>query len=148
MWYYLGKPVHTIEDLPNYEHLEGFIYRITNLDTGKIYIGKKSLYSSRKTRISKTEKKATGTRKVFKRVVKESDWQTYYGSSDNLRSDIQTHGVKKFKREILELCCTKKYLNYAELSWQIKLDVLKSNSYNGNILGRYYHRDMENCTAS
>ena len=26
-----------------------------------------------------------------------------------------------------------------------KNDVLKANTYNGNILGRYFARDMENC---
>ena len=52
---------------------------------------------------------------------------------------------ENFKREILEVCCTKKYLNYCELSHQVKNDVLKGNTYNGNILGRYFARDMQNC---
>ena len=52
---------------------------------------------------------------------------------------------KLHKREILELCCTKKYLNYCELAYQVKNDVLTNNSYNGNILGRYFLKDMQNC---
>lgn len=139
------KVVLQLEDLPNHDEVVGFVYKITNLKTGKFYIGKKSLHATRKTRLSKKEKTTTGTRKIFKRVVKESDWLTYHGSSADLKHDVGKLGPEFFKREILELCCTKKYLTYCELSYQIKHDVLKSNSYNGNILGRYYSRDMENC---
>lgn len=146
-WLYSGKPVKDISDLPNHENLEGFVYIITNLVDGRRYIGKKSLYSSVKKKIGVREKAATKTRKTFYRLRKESDWQKYYGSSKELLEDIKTHGKDLFQREILELCCTKKYLSYAEFAWQVKLDVLKNNSYNGNILGRWYTRDMENCSS-
>lgn len=144
-WLYGKKQIKSVEDIPNHEEIIGFVYKITNLVTGKFYIGQKSLYHSRKTRISKKEKATTGSRKIFKKVVKESDWLTYYGSSKELNDDVVRIGPEKFKREILEWCCTKKYLNFCELSHQIKHDVLKSNAYNGNILGRYFTRDMENC---
>lgn len=144
-WTYGKKTIKSVEDFPNHEELIGFIYKVTNLKTGKFYIGQKSLYHSRKTRISKKEKATTGSRKIFKKVVKESDWMTYHGSSKELQEDVTRLGPENFKREILELCCTKKYLSFCELSHQIKHDVLKANSYNGNILGRYYARDMENC---
>jgi hypothetical protein len=145
-WHYKSKAVKTITDLPNYEYLEGFVYKITNTLTGQIYIGKKALYSNLKKRIGVREKAATKTRKTFNRIKKESDWQKYYGSSKELLADITKHGKDNFKREILELCCSKKYLSFCEVAWQIKLDVLKTNSYNGNILGRWYSRDMENCS--
>ena len=144
-WTYNSKAVDDISDLPNYEFLEGFVYKITNTVTGQIYIGKKSLYSNLKKKIGVREKAATKTRKTFNRIKKESDWKKYYGSSKELLQDINSLGKDKFKREILELSCTKKYLSYAEFAWQVKLDVLKNNSYNGNILGRWYSRDMENC---
>ena len=146
-WYLTSpkKKINTIEDFPNHEEIIGFIYKITNLKTGKFYIGKKSLCTRRKTRISKKEKLQTGTRKVFKQVVKESDWKTYYGSSLDLKADVAKLGPENFKREILELCCTKKYLNYCEFLHQVKYDVLKADTYNGNILGRYYRKDTENC---
>lgn len=144
-WYYNSKVVTDITQLPNYEFLEGFVYKITNLETKQVYIGKKSLYSNLKKRIGVRAKKATGTRKTFERIRKESDWQKYYGSSKELTTDITKLGKDKFKREIIELCCTKKYLSYAEFAWQVKLDVLKTNSYNGNVLGRWYSKDMENC---
>lgn len=144
MWYYKNKPIKSIDQLPNHESLSGFVYRITNTVTGQCYIGKKALHARRKTRITQKEKKATPTRKIFKTVIKESDWKTYYGSSEVLKKDLTKLGAGKFRRDILELCCTKKYLSYAEVAWQIKEDVLKTNSYNGNILGRWYGKDMEN----
>jgi len=144
-WRYKSKTVTDIKDLPNHEFLEGFVYKITNTLTGQIYIGKKSLYSNLKKRIGVREKAATKTRKTFHRIRKESDWQAYYGSSKDLQADIIKLGKENFKREILELCCSKKYLSFCEVAWQIKLDVLKTNSYNANVLGRWYSRDMENC---
>lgn len=144
-WRYKSKTVTAITDLPNHEFLEGFVYKITNTLTGQIYIGKKVLYSNLKKRIGVREKAATKTRKTFHRIRKESDWQTYYGSSKDLQADIIKLGKDNFKREIIELCCSKKYLSFCEVAWQIKLDVLKTNSYNGNVLGRWYSRDMENC---
>jgi hypothetical protein len=145
-WLLYGtKTISKVEDLPNYENLIGFVYKITNIKTGKFYIGKKQLKFSRKTKISKKEKLETGTRKRTNRVHKESDWLNYWGSCKPLTEDIKSEGTMYFKREILELCCTLKYLNYCEFAYQIKNDVLTENSYNGNILGRYFTKDMENC---
>lgn len=144
-WYYANNKISCIEDLPNHENLYGFVYLIQDTETLRSYIGKKILRNTRKKKISQKVKKATGTRKTYERQVKESDWKDYYGSSKELLADIQKYGKQRFKRTILELCCTKKYLSYAEVAWQIKLDVLRSDSYNGNILGRYYTRDMQNC---
>jgi len=137
--------VSCIEDFDSHENLVGFVYKITNLKTGKFYIGKKSFFHTRKTAISKREKAQTGTKKRFKRVSKESNWLTYYGSCKELKDDIGQMGADLFKREILEVCCTKKYLGYCEVKHQIINDVLGKESYNGNILGRYYPKDIENC---
>lgn len=140
-----AREISSIDDIDNHENLIGFVYKITNLKNGKIYIGKKNFYHSRKARISKKEKSETKTRKTFKYMIKESDWLKYYGSCKELKDDLKKIGEEYFKREILELCCTKKYLSYCELKYQIQYDVLKQNSYNGNILGRYYPKDIENC---
>lgn len=143
-WLYKGKAITCLEDIENNDSIIGFVYRITGPD-GRFYIGKKILQNSRKTRISKKEKTATATRKVFKRITKESNWKDYYGSSDLLNADIKLYGKENFKREILEFSCTKKYLAFCEMEYQIKNDVLKNDSYNGNILSRYFARDMSNC---
>ena len=44
-WHYNGKPVNELSDMP--DGTIGFIYKITNKETGQFYIGKKSLYSHR-----------------------------------------------------------------------------------------------------
>lgn len=139
-----GK-VSSIEEIPDYQNLVGFVYKITNTLTGKFYIGKKDFYHLRKTKISKREKTTTGTRKTFKRTIKESDWLSYYGSSKDLKDDVLKFGSQNFKREILEFCCTKKYLSYCEVKHQFLNDVLSNNSYNGNILGKFFPRDLDNC---
>lgn len=142
-WIYKLREVTCKEDLPDYDKLYGFVYVITNIHTGKFYIGKKALKFSRKKKISKTVKKQTRTRKIYERVVKESDWLDYYGSSKELSDDIKFFGKNIFKREIIELCYSKKYLSYSELKWQILKDVLNNYSYNGNILGRFYPKDLQ-----
>lgn len=141
----LVREILTIEDIPNSKDAVGFVYRITNKVTNTFYIGKKSLYSERKTKISNREKVATATRKKFKQVVKESDWKKYWGSCVELKEDIQRMGPQYYVREIIEVCCSKKYLGYCEIMHQIKNDVLTANSYNGNIMGKYFPGDMENC---
>lgn len=144
-WTYKGKKITCIEDIENYEEIVGFVYKITGPDK-RIYIGKKILHNSRKTKISKKEKVATATRKRFKRVIKESDWKDYYGSCIPLKAEIKEKGTELYKREILEFACTKKYLAFCELEHQIKNDVLKNNSHNANILSRYFTKDMQNCS--
>jgi hypothetical protein len=142
MWFYQNNPISYLESLPNNEGAVGFVYKITNLVTGKFYIGKKALFHTSKVKIGKREKAETKTRKTFKRKTKESDWLTYYGSSDELVADVATLGTESFKREILEICYSKKYLAYAELKHMILHDVLTQSSYNGNILGKFFRRDM------
>lgn len=140
-WLYNNKEIKSIEDFP--EGVVGFVYKIST-PSGKLYIGKKILSHSRRTRISKREKISTQTRKVFKTTVKESDWKNYYGSSEELKKDIVVLGKDVLYREILEFCYTKKYMTYCELVHQIKYRVLETDSYNGNILGKIYRKDTIN----
>ncbi len=139
-WIYKRKEMKSLNDFPT--DIVGFVYKITNLETGKFYIGKKILFNTRKTTISKREKLATGTRKKFKKVVKESNWKVYYGSSKDLTEDIKLLGKQKFKREIIELSFSKKHLGYCEMKHQILNKVLEIDSYNGNILSRYFKNDL------
>lgn len=142
-WIYKKKPIIKLEDIPDYENMKGFVYCITNLDTGKVYFGKKALSHSRRTKISKREKISTQTKKVFKRTTKDSGWLNYWGSSLILKEDIKLYGESKFKREIIEFCKTTKYLSYLELVYQVQYDVLRIDSYNANILSRFFRKDME-----
>jgi predicted RNA-binding protein with RPS1 domain len=88
-WFYKDKPINNIEDLPDYEKVQGFVYMIQDTVTFKSYIGKKILRNTRKKKISQKVKKVTKTRKTYERTVKESDWKDYYGSSKVLLADIQ-----------------------------------------------------------
>jgi hypothetical protein len=97
----------------------GFVYRITNIITGKKYIGKKFFYSSR-------TKQVKGKKKRFKVF---SDWQTYYGSNEELKKDVIIHGKESFKREILHLCLSKGSAGYLEAKEQFVNGVLESDEY-------------------
>lgn len=142
MWKYKGKQVKSIDDIP--EGAIGFVYKIVRVSDGKAYWGKKVLEHSKKTRISKREKVLTPTRKVFKRTVKDSGWINYWGSSQELKADIVKLGKEAFTREILEYAYSKKYLSYCELMYQVKNDVLSRDTYNKNILCKFYCKDVIN----
>ena len=131
-WLYQGKPF-TTDDIGN---LFGFVYRITNLQSGKQYIGRKYFWQKRKPKGGK------------RRVTSESDWKRYFGSSDELKQDIRTMGKENFRREILSLHSTVGKTNYAETRQLFLNDVLTKTLtdgtpafYNSNILGRYYRKD-------
>jgi len=148
-WIYKGKEITCLEDIDNYEKILGFVYIIERKASKKygphkIYIGKKILHHSRKTRITKKEKLLTPTRRVFKRVVKESDWKLYWGSCDPLKADMKVIPQQYFTRTILEFCFSKKQLAYSEIEYQFKQDVLRKDTYNGNILGKYFRKDLIN----
>jgi hypothetical protein len=97
----------------------GFVYRITNTITGKMYIGKKFFYSSK-------TKQVKGKKKKFKIF---SDWQTYYGSNEELKKDVSIHGKENFKREIIHLCKSKGECGYLEAKEQFVNGVLESENY-------------------
>ena len=125
-----------IEILP--EDCVGFVYVITNLVSGRKYIGKKLAKFAKTT--YKTVKLKNGTKKKKKiRSKIDSDWQEYYGSNDELKKDIQTLGTDKFKREILYYCKSKAECSYIEAREQFRHQVLESDDYyNGQISVRVH----------
>ena len=126
-WLYKGT-AFTTNDIGDFF---GFVYRITNLQSGKQYIGRKYFYQFRKPR-GKSRK-----------VKSESDWKKYYGSSDELNTDRKILGNECFKREIISLHTTKGWVNYEETRQLFLNNVLSENEnyYNSNILGRYMRKD-------
>ena len=132
-WLYQGKEV---TELP--EDCVGFIYLITNTVSGRMYVGKK-LAKFSKTKY-KTVKLKNGTKK--RRKIKSkiaSDWQTYYGSSEELSNDIKQLGNEKFTREILHYCTSKAQTSYLEAKEQFDRRVLETNEYyNGHIRVRVH----------
>jgi hypothetical protein len=117
MWLYENKEYNPTELDPKVVY--GFVYLIENTQTHKKYIGKKFLFSS-KTKQVKGKKK---------RVKVESDWRTYYGSSESLCEDVKLFGVENFKRTILHLCVTKAECGYLEAKEQFDRNVLLSEDY-------------------
>lgn len=140
---YAGLPV-TPEQIPAWAI--GYIYRIARLDQWgnviKIYIGKKVLTSKRRTRIGIRAKKATKTRKTFQTTVKDSGWKQYWGSCVELREDVKKYGEKMFRRTIIEWCWSKKQMSYREMYYQVVGEVLTRDTYNGNVLNRWFKKDL------
>ena len=130
-WLYKGKPF-TTDDIGD---LFGFVYRITNLSTGKQYIGRKYFWQKRKPKGGK------------RRVTSESDWKRYFGSSEELKRDIEDLGRENFRREILSVHKTLGRVNYEETRQLFLNNVLTESVdglpkyYNSNILGRYMRKD-------
>ena len=134
-WYYKGT-AFTSDDIGDFF---GYVYRITNLQNGRHYIGRKYFYQKRKPKGGK------------RRVTSESDWKRYYGSSDELKRDVKEFGRDKFRREIISLHKTLGKVNYEETKQLFLNNVLMESLddgspmyYNSNILGRYMKKDYGN----
>ena len=106
-WLYKNK---ILEEAP--EGIFGFVYLITNIKTGKKYIGRKYFGKTRR-----IKKKGSKRRKVIR---KDSDWRTYIGSSKLLQENIEKN-KKHFKFEILAFGKTKGQVNYIEENLHHKL---------------------------
>ena len=138
-WTYNGSVITELTDMP--EGTIGFIYKITNVETGEYYVGKKNVLSVRKRKFGKKEIAAlTDKRKKhWEMVTKESDWKTYRSSNDT----VKNWSMDVSKLEILRFCSSKKSLTYYELQEQFAHDVLGDElSLNENLLGKFYRRDI------
>ena len=127
MWYYENEPY---ESTP--EEYQGFVYLITELDTGKKYIGKKNFW-----RPKVLPKNSKRSRRVRTRT--ESDWKRYYGSSEHLQHLVESRGSERFRRDILYLCKTKGEMSYYEAKLQFERDVLLSDEYYNEFIGCKIH---------
>jgi len=134
-WTYQGT-AFTSDDINDFF---GYVYCITNLQSGKKYIGRKYFTQRRKPRGGK------------RRITSESDWKRYYGSSDELKADVKAIGKSNFKREIISLHKTLGKVNYEETKQlflnNVLMEALDDGSpayYNSNILGRYMKKNYGN----
>ena len=139
MWYYQGTPVNELPD-----DIVGFVYLITNIATGKMYVGKKlAKFAKTSYKVVKL-KNGTKKRKKIKSKI-NSDWQQYYGSSPNLTEDINQQGTDNFRREILYYCKSKSECSYYEAREQFSRRVLESDDYyNGHIQVRVHGSHIKN----
>jgi len=118
------------------ENVIGFVYQITNTTNGRKYIGKKLA------RFKRSRPPLKG-RKNKRRYSVDSDWQDYYGSSEELSADVLKLGKEKFTREILFYCYSKAELSYVEAREQFARKVLESNDYyNGHIRVRVHGKGI------
>jgi hypothetical protein len=127
MWTYENKPFDTTPD-----EYQGFVYLITELDTGKKYIGKKNFW-----RPKTLPKNSKRNRRVRTRV--ESDWRDYYGSSKEVQQLVEDKGRENYSREILHLCKSKGSMSYYEAKLQFQYDVLLSDEYYNEFIGCKIH---------
>lgn len=146
-WTYNGKCITEISDMP--EGTIGFIYKITNGETGQYYIGKKSLYSHRTLPPLKGYKRK-------RKVVKESKWVDYRSSNPSVQLWFHSNEMAleqeprgqindTLELKILRFCKSKKSLTYYELQEQFSHNVLADElSLNDNLLGKFFRKDLEN----
>ena len=116
-WTYQGKQ---IDELP--DGCEAFVYLITNLTNGMMYVGKKLA----KFKVTRPPLKG---KKNKRRSTKESDWKDYWGSSDRLNADVERLGAENFTREILHICPSRGIASYLEAREQFERRVLETDDY-------------------
>tara|TARA_R100000664_G_C2699106_1_gene100140 strand:+ start:264 stop:704 length:441 start_codon:yes stop_codon:yes gene_type:complete len=121
-WLYKNK---TLEEAP--EGYFGFVYLITNLKTGRKYIGRKYFGTTRRVKVAGKKR-----RKVIR---KDSNWKDYTGSSKELNQDIQTLGMWQFRFEILILGKTKGQVNYLEENIHHRFHVASSGEFYNDCIG-------------
>lgn len=128
-WIYRGKEILTEDDIP-VDKAVGFIYIITQLSTGKRYLGRKLLTKS-------SSKQIAG---VKKKTRKPSNWRNYWSSSPKIKQWIEdAGGTQDFKREILLFVTSKGMLAYGEELALYMVGAMESDLWiNDNIRSRIY----------
>lgn len=117
-WLWKCRPF-TVVDLATGKWV-GFCYRIINHTNNRYYIGRKYFIARRKTKTTM------------------SDWQEYWGSSNDLQKDIANIGKDQFTREIISLHKTRGATNFSERELLYRFKVLEDPlAYNKSIDGKY-----------
>ena len=118
----------------NVEDYWGFVYLVTNINTDRKYIGKKSFWSVTTKKVNMLTKPG----KKNTKVKKESKWRTYTTSSETINREILLG--EQFTFEILTLHKSKGSLAYNEVYQIVIREALTSKFdnddreyYNGNI---------------
>ena len=138
-WTYKGEPVEEID-----EKYTGFVYIITNLVSGKAYIGKKLSKFSKTTTKTVTLKNGNKKKKKIRSKI-DSDWKTYWSSSKEVQDDVKALGEDKFTREILMFCLSKGTASYFEAKYQMQNEVLENPDkwYNGIVNCRVHRSHIK-----
>ena len=124
-WYYQNQIFEANED--TLKEYIGFVYVITERDTNMKYVGRKLFHRSKTLPANKSRKRK-------KKVLVESDWQTYYGSSAQVKENLKMKGEDSYYREILRLCKSKGECSYYEAKEQFDREVLLRDDYYNGII--------------
>ena len=131
-WLYEDKPWNPeYDDIP--PEYFGFIYRITDKETGEMYIGQKRMRRTKTLPVTKTRKRK-------QKLLVESDWRTYYSSSKHIQNNVSKGLEGLYKREILRFGYSKGDLSYLETLEQFNQGVLLKDEYLNGIINCRIHK--------
>jgi hypothetical protein len=86
----------------------GFIYKVTFILTGEVYLGKKAFHRASK----------------WGNVKGQSNWRVYTSSSDHINDLLKEYPDECFLFEVVMLCKTKGIMSHAESNILHKVDAL------------------------
>ena len=123
-------------------HYFGFVYRITHIPSGRMYIGKKQLWNSKKG-YGCSRRCTDRQSKDFKlKCWKESNWRVYKGSSPSLKKFMEElNDESQFKYEIICQCRSKSLLHYMELKILWDEDVMRIKLEDG-VTYKYFNNSI------
>jgi hypothetical protein len=144
MWKYKDKVISDISEVP--EGAFGFVYEVSHFPSNKRYVGRKQLISVTTKALGKKELAELTDKRASKKkkVQKESDWKTYYGSHSTIKELIKEGKQEEFERTIIEFAFSPKHLTYLETKYLFSLGVLENGDvyFNDNILGKFFRKDI------
>ena len=144
MWKYQNGAISDINEIPYGAF--GCVYEVKHIPSGKKYIGRKQLISVTTKALGKKELAEITDKRASKKkkVQKESDWKTYYGSHSEIKQLIKEGKKEEFERTIIEFAFAPKHLTYLETKYLFSLGVLENGDvyFNDNILGKFFRKDI------
>ena len=131
-WHYNGKVYDpAYDEIP--EDVLGFVYIITDTESGEKYIGQKRMRKPKTLPITKSRKRRVKT-------IVESDWRTYYSSSSIINEHVAAGRSDRYRREILHFGKSKGDLSYLETKEQFDREVLLDDTYLNGIVSCKIHK--------
>jgi len=135
---------HWIGCTPNPHDYFGFIYLITDLTSGRMYLGKRQYWSSRQ-RIKGCKSKVTDRQSPKWKPCcwSESDWRFYKGSSKSFAKWQEEHPNHEYEYRIIRECRCRGTLHYAEVEAQVKCGALTARDSDGEKI--FFNRQIAAC---
>jgi len=133
MWIYGNSEVYSHEDLhPDCTDIVYILY----FESGKRYIGKKTVRSLR--RLKPTKKQLAIRKNYVRREIKNLPFIDYEGSS------AETVGEVLKSKIIMHQCSSKRTATYMESGWLFEVDaIFNENFLNQNIQGCFFDNALD-----